>query len=118
MSKQRNLNKEGEIAYRRWRKTVLADPEVRKVYAEESAKMELWLQLAEARQNAGLTQEQVAERLGMTQSQVSRMEKRGYDRYTLNSLRRYIQALGDDYTFEVAVRRVVPDQKASTVQLK
>jgi len=34
------------------------------------------------------------------------MEKRGYDNYTLNSLRRYLQALGDDYTLEVAVRHL------------
>jgi predicted XRE-type DNA-binding protein len=103
MTKSRNFNKEGEAAYQRWHKKTLADPEVQKGYAEEAAKMELWLQLAEARQAAGLTQEEVATRLGVTQSQVSRMEKRGYDNYTLNSLRRYLQALGDDYTLEVAV---------------
>src|SRR5712691_6477949 len=106
MTKNRNLNKEGEAAYRRWHKKILADPEVQKIYAEEAAKMELWLQLAEARQAAGLTQEEVATRLGVTQSQVSSMEKRGYENYTLNSLRRYLQALGDDYTLEVAVRHL------------
>ena len=104
MTKKRNLNKEGETAARRWHKKTMADPEVQKVYAEESARMELWLQLAEARQAAGLTQEEVAMRLGVTQSQVSRMEKRGYESYTLNSLRRYLQALGDNFTLEVAVR--------------
>ena len=74
--------------------------------------MELWLQLAEARAKAGLTQDQLAKRLGVTQSQVSKMEKRGYDHYTLQSLRRYIHALGDDFTLEVKVRHsgeVTPD---------
>ena len=106
MTKIRNLNTEGEAAYQRWHKKILADPEVQEVYAEEAAKLELWLQLAEARQAAGLTQAEVATRLGVTQSQVSRMEKRGYDNYTLNSLRRYLQALGDDFTLEVAVRHL------------
>ena len=106
MIKRRNLNKEGEAAYQRWHKKILADPEVQEVYAEEAAKMELWLQLAEARQAAGLTQEEVATRLGVTQSQVSRMEKRGYENYTLNSLRRYLQALGGDFTLDVAVRHL------------
>jgi predicted XRE-type DNA-binding protein len=106
MTKKRNLNKEGEAAYQRWHKKVLANPEVQEVYAEEAAKMELWLQLAEARQAAGLTQEELAGRLGVTQSQVSRMEKRGYESYTLTSLRRYLHALGSDYTLEVAVRHL------------
>ncbi len=105
MVKKRDLNKEGERRYQQWSRKFETDPKLRKIYAEESAKMELWLQLAEARHAAGLTQEELAERLGVSQVQVSRMEKRGYDRYTLNSLRRYIQALGDDFTLEVRVRR-------------
>ncbi len=32
------------------------------------------------------------------------MEKRGYDAYTLNSLRRYVKALGEGFELEVAVR--------------
>ena len=81
----------------------MADPAFAAVYAEEAAKKELWLQLVEARQAAGLTQAEVAERLGVSQAQVSRIEKRGYDAYTLNTLRRYVQALGDDFRLEVNV---------------
>jgi DNA-binding XRE family transcriptional regulator len=85
------------------------DPEFRAAYAEESAKKELWLQLVEARQEAGLTQAELAARLGVSQAQVARIEKRGYDAYTLTSLRRYVQALGDDFTLQIAVRRVGQD---------
>jgi hypothetical protein len=35
------------------------------------------------------------------------MEKRGYDAYTLNSLRRYVAALGDEFALEVRIRRPV-----------
>jgi len=80
-----------------------SDPEFRAVYEEEAAKKELWLQLVEARQEAGLTQAQMAERLGVTHSQVAPMEKRGYDTYTLTTLRRYVTALGAGYSLEVHV---------------
>jgi DNA-directed RNA polymerase specialized sigma subunit len=49
------------------------------LYEEEAAKKELWLQLVEARQAAGLTQAEVAARLAIIQSQVSRIKRRGYD---------------------------------------
>ena len=65
-----------------------------------------WLKLAEARQEAGLTQEQLAKRLGVIQSQVAKMERRGYESYTMKSLQRYVQALGEDFTLEVSVRRL------------
>ena len=92
--KRRDHIKEGEQAYQAWRDTLLGDPEAREIYKEEAAKKELWLQLVEARQAAGLTQAELARRLGVSQAQVARIEKSGYDSYTLNTLRRYVQALG------------------------
>jgi predicted transcriptional regulator len=43
--------------------------------------------------------------LGVSQPQVARIEKRGYDAYTLNTLRRYVNALGEGYALEVHIRR-------------
>lgn len=86
----------------------MADPEFRAVYEEEAAKKELWLQLVESRQAAGLTQAELAQRLGVSQAQVARIEKRGYDAYTLNTLRRYVAALGEGFKLEVTIHR--PDQ--------
>jgi predicted XRE-type DNA-binding protein len=105
MEKKRDYSAEGEASYQAWRDTLRADPEYQKIYEEEAAKSELWLQLVEARQAAGLTQKQVAERMGVSQAQVARIEKRGYDAYTLRSLRRYIEALGDEFKLEVAVKK-------------
>ncbi len=67
---------EGQQAYQEWRDSLLADPESRAIYEEEAAKKDLWLQLVEARQKAGLTQAELARRLGVSQAQVARMEKR------------------------------------------
>src|SRR5438094_4041993 len=90
---ERDYTKLGQESYQRWRDELRVDPEYQAVYEEEAAKSDLWLQLVEARQAAGLTQAQLAERLGVSQPQVARVEKRGYDAYTLNSLRRYVRAL-------------------------
>lgn len=101
---KRDLTAEGRTAYEEWRDEFLADPKNRKIYEEEAAKKDLWLQLVDARQAAGLTQTEMAKRLGVSQAQVARLEKRGYDSYSLNSLRRYVQALGEGFRIEVKVR--------------
>ncbi len=100
---KRNYITEGKASYQRWADSLVTDEEGRCLYEEEAAKKALWLQLVEARQAAGLTQAELATRLGISQSQVSRIEKRGYDAYTLTTLRRYVKALGDDFQLEVRV---------------
>lgn len=102
---ERYTQKDGRRLFEEDRARMMADPEVRAIYEEEAEKKELWLQLIEARQATGLTQAEVAERLGVSQAQVARIEKRGYDAYTLNTLRRYVKALGEGFELEVRVRR-------------
>jgi len=115
-----NMSKEdpisaGRAAYQRSRDSFLADPTNHQIYAEEAAKKDLWLQLVEARMSAGLTQEQMAKRLGVSQAQVARIEKRGYDAYTLTTLRRYVDALGQGFQLEVRVKQ--PESLAATPAL-
>lgn len=52
----------------------------------------------------------MAERLGISQAQVSRLEKRGYDAYTLSSLRKYVAALGEGYELIVKIRTPDPSK--------
>ena len=54
---------------------------------------------------------------GVSQAQVARMEKRGYDAYTLNSLRRYVQALGEEFSLDIAVRWNTPPKTTSRMAL-
>jgi DNA-binding XRE family transcriptional regulator len=103
----------GEASYEEWRDSLRADPEYQAIYEEEAARSALWLQLVEAREAAGLTQADVAKRLGVSAAQMARIEKRGYDVCSLNTLRRYLAALEADYTLEVALRQGNrPDPKA------
>ena len=100
---------EGAQDYEEWRASLTDTPEKRAKYDQLAAKSELWLQLVEARQAAGLSQRELAKRLGVSQAQVARLEKRGYDSYSVNSLRRYVEALGEGFSLEVRVHQ--PDQK-------
>jgi len=104
----------GQQSYQEWRDALLSDPAIRTIYEEEAAKKELWLQLVEARQEAGLTQAQMAERLGVTQSQVARIEKKGYEAYTLTTLRRYVEALGRDFQLEVRITHLPHHEPVTT----
>jgi DNA-binding XRE family transcriptional regulator len=108
---KRNYISEGEARYRHYRERLLADPEVTAVYQEEADQKALWLQLVEARQKAGVTQVEMARRLGVSQAQIARIEKRGYDAYTLNTLRRYVAALGSGFVLEVRVHAAVKLKK-------
>jgi DNA-binding XRE family transcriptional regulator len=104
-------NDEGRSRYEAYWARKMADPEFRREYEEEAQKKELWLALVEARQAAGLTQTEVARRLGVSQAQVARIEKRGYDSYTLNTLRRYVEALGEGFSVEVRVHYPQPIER-------
>jgi DNA-binding XRE family transcriptional regulator len=106
-----NGENEGQKRYDEYWAKQMADPEFRRIYEEEAAKKELWLQLVDARQAAGLTQVELARRLGVSQAQVARIEKRSYDSYTLKTLRRYVDALGEGFELQVMVRRTVPHPK-------
>ncbi|MHB0871069.1 MAG: helix-turn-helix domain-containing protein [Chloroflexota bacterium] len=112
MYRERDYTAEGEQSYQEWRDRLLSDPEARAIYEEEAERKELWLQLVEARQAAGLTQVEVARRLGVSQAQVARIEKRGYDSYTLNTLRRYLEALDAGFSLDVKVRHIGPRERA------
>src|SRR5215210_8036493 len=88
----------------------MEDPAFRAAYEAEAPKMELWLALVEARQDAGLTREQMAERLGVSVRRVSQIENHGYDACTLATLRRYVQALGVGLMLQVSVQAAPADR--------
>ena len=70
------------------------DPDFRKGFEEEYAKISIGEQLFSLRQNAKLTQEQLALRVGTTGSAISRYENAAYNRYELQTLRKIVEACG------------------------
>jgi DNA-binding XRE family transcriptional regulator len=72
---------------------LLVDPATRAAYDALATEFETARELVAARARAGLTQQQVAERMGTTQSTIARMES-GRRPPSLRTVQRYAQALG------------------------
>lgn len=75
------------------KKQMMANPEFREAYAAADVDFRLIEALVRARAKAGLTQAELAKRLGTTQSAVARLEGGGVSP-TLATLRRYAEATG------------------------
>jgi DNA-binding XRE family transcriptional regulator len=75
------------------KKKMLADPEVRTAYDAQSPEFALARQMIAARVRAGLTQAQLAKRMGTTQSVVARLES-GRQLPSMKTLLRYADATG------------------------
>jgi transcriptional regulator with XRE-family HTH domain len=71
----------------------MKDPEARRLYREVLDEELSWL-LGYLRAKRGLSQKEVAERLGLSRSRVSQQETSAGLSMTLESLARYAQALG------------------------
>jgi DNA-binding XRE family transcriptional regulator len=94
------------------RRKVRADPERARRVAEHKRAILDALALAEAREQRNVTQKEIAEMLGVTQANVSRIE-REEDVY-LSTLRRYVEALGG----RLEVSAVFPDTTVSLSRSK
>jgi len=75
------------------RKRLLSDPAVRAEYERLGPVYELVGALIAARHEAGLTQKDIAERMGTTQSVVARLEN-AHHLPSLDLLTRYAEAVG------------------------
>jgi transcriptional regulator with XRE-family HTH domain len=69
--------------------------EVKTKVAEYKGETRIILQLARLRQKAGLTQEHMAERLGVNQSAISKLESGKDEDLTMRQVREYARATGE-----------------------
>lgn len=67
--------------------------EMQAIYAEERANFEVAIQIRDLREAAGLTQMELAERIGTTASVISRLERASYAGHSMAMLRRIAAAL-------------------------
>jgi transcriptional regulator with XRE-family HTH domain len=79
----------------------MKDPEARRLYREVLDEELSWL-LGYLREERGLSQKEVAERLGLSRSRVSQLETSAGLSMSLESLARYAQALGLSLRLEFA----------------
>lgn len=88
-------------------------PSTRLVERQEIFRIALTQAMREVRQLKGLTQKQLAEKLGVGQSWVSKLESANND-HTFESVLKYLEALGAD--FEVTI--IIDKQKFKVVAAK
>ena len=90
-------------ALKSFKSRALARPDVRREYDALDEGFRLLDEILKARTESGLTQAQVAKRIGTTQSAVARLESSlGKHSPSMSTLRRYASALG----YKVQVRLV------------
>lgn len=69
------------------------DPKLTALYEEEKINLQAALAIRQAREAAGLTQGRLAEKIGTTQSVISRLEDADYEGHTLKMLERIAEVL-------------------------
>jgi transcriptional regulator with XRE-family HTH domain len=95
-------------------KSMIPDtPETRLIQRQEIFRIALTQAMRDARNRVGLTQKQLAEKLGVGQSWVSKLESANND-HTFESVIAYLNALGAD--FETSI--LLEGQKATVVAAK
>lgn len=70
------------------------DQKLRDLIAAESVNMRVAHMIHHAREQAGLTQKELAKLVGTTQSVIARLEDANYEGHSLSMLNRVAQALG------------------------
>jgi ribosome-binding protein aMBF1 (putative translation factor) len=84
------------------------DPEMEEMIKETSLNAELAQLIYDARTRAGLTQKQLAERIGTKQSVIARLEDADYEGHSLSMLQKIATAL--NRRLEVQLVAITPGQ--------
>ncbi len=71
----------------------LANPTVRQAYEEETKVLSIGMELAKQRKRAGMTQAELAKKIGTSTPQLSRTERRP-ENVNMRTLIRYAEAVG------------------------
>ncbi len=80
-----------------------ASPEFREAFDAARQATEIARTLADLRRSRGVSQEEVARRLGTSQQAISRMERPDYRGHSLRMVIRFVEALGARLELRVAV---------------
>jgi DNA-binding XRE family transcriptional regulator len=95
----------------------LRTPEYRRGFGEEYVKLELGLALVKARKTAKLTQEQLAERAGVSQAYIAKLE-RGLANPTIAQVGGLLALMGLELEFKVKPMGALRERPRERVQHK
>ena len=79
----------------------MKDPEFAARLKKAGEAWDVAMQLAELRKESGLSQKELAKRIGTSQQQISRLESPSYEGHSLSMIRRVAEALGATVRVEI-----------------
>lgn len=91
--------------WERYYKEQMDDPTMRQLVEDELKSLRIGVQLARLRQEAGLTQTQLAAKVGMSAPNISRIESSAAHNVTLGTLVKLFGALDHEITISPRKRR-------------
>lgn len=97
MRTKQNIKK--AINYQSYLKEQLKDPEVRKHYEEAGKQLEIAYQILRLRKARGISQKELAKKLGTTQGNIARIEA-GKQNFTTSTLHRIAKVFDRDLHIE------------------
>jgi DNA-binding phage protein len=92
-----------KTAWDNYVKHELEKPEVRRAYEEETKVLSIGLELANQRKRRGMTQAEVARKVGTSAPQLSRTERRP-ENANMRTLMRYAEAIGMDLDIRLVAK--------------
>jgi transcriptional regulator with XRE-family HTH domain len=92
----------------------LKNPDFAARFKKAGQAWEVAMQLAELRKDSGLSQKELASRLGTSQQQISRLESPDYKGHSLSMIRRVAEALGA--TVKVRIEKKRPQRKYAVAE--
>lgn len=92
---------------------LLADPQTRAEYDALAGEFDMARELIKARAHARMTQDEVAQRMGTTQSVVARLES-GKRPPSLRTVQRYAQAVGGQVVVRIEFAGLLPKKRRVT----
>lgn len=84
----------------------LKDPGFAARFNKAGEAWDIAIQLAALRRKSGMSQKELAERVGTSQQQISRLESPSYEGHSLSMLRRVAEVLGATVNVELKMKRL------------
>ena len=102
------------LSHKELREKMLQDLDVQKEFAKQEDEFSLFDQLIKARMEAGLTQAEVAERMGTKTPAVARLESGGGMKKhspSISTLRKYAKAVGCNLEIKLVQSQLIHKEK-------
>jgi len=104
----------GKTNFDRYLEEQMKDPNFAARFEKAGQAWEVAMQLAALRKESGLSQKELANLLGTSQQQISRLESPGYEGHSLSMIRRVTDALGA--TVRIQIEKDVSPRKHAVAE--